>query len=159
MVSIVDELRKSPSGDSILVLGFRGLVLYLLELESNAILFSVNCRGGNRPLDFEFRSPSRFAVAYSFGDCLALYDSISTLSKSGPVKGEKEEISTTPNDEEITGSLAVAQRCTVVVPSLHGKEILAVSVVHDRLNGREYIVTASELTDVKISEFCVAAES
>ena len=109
------------------ILGFNGLYCYIWDAEQDLSLLKVNTKGGNRPVRAWYGplnpgSQARAMIVYTYGDCLAV------AFKSG--------------DE----SNAIQSAKTDLLPSLHGREIMASL----SLSNGSILITGSEDTTFKV---------
>lgn len=126
-------------GSSLILFGFQGNYAYLWDSKQSMQLFTVDTKGGNRPIRVAVRqTPAEesfgrlFAMAYAFADKLVVQDNWNQLHFNAAANGGGEQ------------SFALED-------SLHGREILAVLAIR-LMSGKHLVVTGSEDTYIKVSE-------
>ena len=140
MVNVISILKPGPLswvlgvktiGSNPIVIGGKGVMLYLWDLLNKQQLFSINCKGWNRHISFALnpQNKSHFFISFSNRNQLTVY------SSNWEAKQSENEWYT-------------------IRPSLHEREILAVTTIYNKFNDKLYLLTGGEATELMISEVC-----
>jgi len=136
--SVISSLKPGPLscvlgvysiGDKPIVVGGRGVMLYLWNLLDKQQLFSVDCKGWNRHISFALNPEnlSNFFISFSSKNILSIYHS----------NAKKQ---------------SVGNECETLRSSLHERETLTLTTLHNPFMDKLYIVTGGEDTEILIAE-------
>ena len=134
---IISTLKPGPlscvlgiytTNNKVIVVGGRGVMMYLWNLLDKQQLFSINCKGWNRHISFDLvpNNLSKFFISFSNKNVLTVYYS-NKMTKS-------------MKNEWIT-----------IRSSLHQRETLTVVPIFNPFNNCVYLVTGGEDTEMLIS--------
>ncbi|CAI2362795.1 unnamed protein product [Moneuplotes crassus] len=135
--SVISSLKPGPlscvlgvysAGAKPIVVGGRGVMLYLWNLLDKHQLFSINCKGWNRHILFNVNDElSKFFVCFSNKNIISVYYSDSATKKGGI-------------------------ECETLRPSLHERETLTTAVFSNPFTNSLYVATGGEDTEILIAE-------
>ncbi|CDW88527.1 wd40 repeat domain-containing protein [Stylonychia lemnae] len=126
--------------NKMVLLGFYGNFAYIWNKQENMQIFSIDTKGGNRPLKLKIQEGTNideqlygkhYAFAYSFGDCLVLCNNWLYSSEE---------------EQKVVQSQYTIREC------FHGREILCASGFSLK-SDKKIILTGGEDSFLKISEY------